>query len=90
MVPATENKARKMNVAFQDHWLEKIVENDRDARSIARKIGESAEFIDLVANAISDAEEETKGKTDMTRRRRLIAQSIARRLSQSFGGFKSV
>ncbi len=73
-----------MQLPFQTHWLEQAIGGEREAVKIAQKIADHLEFRKMIQEAINSAPREC---AEQSKEARFIAEHIAFRLHNSFGGF---
>lgn len=73
-----------MHVAFQKHWLEQAIGDEREPAKIAQKISEHPEFRKTIVESISFAQSSCE---ERTRETRIIAEHIASLIHRSMGDF---
>jgi len=73
-----------MRVAFQPHWLEQTIGEEREPAKIAQKITEHLEFHKTISEAIGFAQ---RSGEKSTRETRFIAEHIVSSLHRSMGDF---
>lgn len=76
-----------MHLAFQSHWLEQAIGEEREPAKIAQKIADHPEFCSLIREAISFAQQNSPEKQ---REALVIAEHIGVQLHRSFKGFTTM
>jgi hypothetical protein len=73
-----------MRVAFQPHWLEQAIGEEREPAKIAQKITEHPEFRKTISEAIGFAQ---RSGEKSTRETRVLAEHIVSLIYRSMGDF---
>jgi hypothetical protein len=71
-------------LAFQPHWLEQAIGEEREPARIAQKVADHPEFRKLIEEAISFSQQNC---TEPSQQTRVLAEQIASKLNRSFEGF---
>lgn len=74
-------------MAFQPHWLEAAIGDKRMPADIAQAIAAHPDFLALLAESVSFAQQNAVGAAQQTQ---FIAEHIVSRLHQSMDGFTTM